>query len=122
MYQTSETEAARSVQLNVTPKGYKILIALPIIEEKTKGGIILTQDLLKREHVASILGTVVAMGPACYTGDRFPDGAWCGIGDHVIFKSYSGTRFTHNDQEFRLINDDSVEGVVSDPSIIERAI
>lgn len=128
MYKTHETDAARHVVNNVTPSGYKLLIALPIVEEQTKGGIFLTQDMLKREHVASIIGTVVAMGPSCYHGvdrngiARFPDGAWCHVGDNVIFKSYAGVRISYEDQEFRLINDDSIEAVVKSPVGIERAI
>ncbi len=43
------------------------------------------------------------------------------IGDWVMFKSYSGIRFKIGNQEFRLINDDTVESVVDDPRLIKRA-
>ena len=36
---TSDTQARKAKQLPI-PKGYKLLIALPEAEEKTKGGII----------------------------------------------------------------------------------
>jgi co-chaperonin GroES (HSP10) len=53
--------------------------------------------------------------------DKFPTGPWCNVGDWVIFRSYSGTRLKIGEQEFRLINDDTVEAVVEDPRTIDRA-
>ena len=74
------------------------------------------------KHVASIFGYVVAMGEDAYQDKaKFPNGPWCKIGDWVIFRSYSGTRLKVEDQEFRLINDDTVEAVVDSPAKIERA-
>jgi co-chaperonin GroES (HSP10) len=104
------------------PKGYKLLVAIPNVEEKTSGGVIRPDDLVSREEVASIFGFVVACGPDAY-GDKkkFPSGPWCEKGDFVMFRSYSGTRFKIGGQEFRLINDDTVEAVVDDPRNIERA-
>lgn len=98
------------------PTGYRILIALPEISEKTEGGVFMPDSLRSAEETASILGFVVKLGPAAY-GDasRFPDGPWCKEGDFVLFRSYSGTRFKIHGKEFRIINDDTVEGVVDDP-------
>jgi co-chaperonin GroES (HSP10) len=42
------------------------------------------------------------------------------VGDFVMFRSYSGTRFTVDGQEFRFINDDTVEGTVDDPRAVMR--
>ena len=52
---------------------------------------------------------------------RFPSGAYCKEGDWIMMRSYSGTRFKVHGQEFRLINDDSVEAVVEDPRGIVKA-
>jgi co-chaperonin GroES (HSP10) len=104
------------------PTGYRILIALPEINEKTEGGVFMPDSLRSAEETASILGFVVKLGPAAY-GDasRFPDGPWCKEGDFVLFRSYSGTRFKIYGKEFRIINDDTVEGVVDDPRGYTRA-
>jgi len=107
-------EAQAASQLPV-PQGYKLLIALPDPEEKTKGGIIKSVDTLYREEIGSLCGFVLAMGPDAYTGDRFPNGPYCKIGDWVLMRAYSGTRFKIHGKEFRLINDESVEAVVDDP-------
>lgn len=104
------------------PQGYRILVAVPDVAEKTKGGILLPDELKALEKTASIFGFVVAMGPDCYKDkEKFPSGPWCQKGDFVLFRSYSGTRFKIEGQEFRIINDDTVEAIAEDPSIIARA-
>ena len=104
------------------PKGYRLLIALPEIDEKTQGGVIMPDGLVKDESTASIIGFVLKIGPDAYSDkERFPNWAWCKEGDFVIFRSYSGTRFKVAGKEFRLINDDTVEGVVDDPRGYSRA-
>lgn len=120
MYQADEISQEILDQLP-DPVGYRILIALPKVEEKTKGGVYMPDDLRKREETATMIGCVLKMGPDCYRDpDRFPSGAYCRENDWVIIRSYAGTRFKVKGQEFRLINDDVVEGVVSDPRGIER--
>lgn len=70
----------------------------------------------------SIIGLVVDMGDQAYVDkDRFPTGAWCKQGDYVMFRANSGTRFRIGGTEYRLMNDDSIEAVVPDPSGITRA-
>lgn len=122
MYETKQFAEMDKAQRVPAPSGYKILIALPEVKEKTKGGVFLPDHLKDREGVASILGFVVAMGPDAYKDEsKFPTGPWCKEGDFVIFRSYSGTRFRVDGKEFRLINDDTVEAVVDDPRGYERA-
>ena len=104
------------------PKGYKLLIAIPKLEEKTQGGVIIPDKLKGLEQTASIIGLVIALGEASYKdAEKFPDGPYCKEGDFVIFRSYSGTRFKLRGEEFRLINDDTVEAVVDDPREYTRA-
>lgn len=103
------------------PSGYKILIALPDIEEATEGGIIKAEETRYAESVATIVGFVLKMGPDCYKDQkRFPSGPWCSEGDFILMRTYTGTRFRIHGKEFRLINDDSVEAVIDDPRGYER--
>ena len=51
---------------------------------------------------------------------RFPNGPWCKVGDFILARPNSGTRLKIHGREFRLINDDSVEGIVEDPRGITR--
>lgn len=104
------------------PAGYRILIAIPKKDEKI-GSILTPDEWRKREETASIVGCVIRIGPDAYKDqDKYPTGPWCEVGDWVVFRSYSGTRLSVKGQEFRLINDDTVEGVVSDPTAIVRAV
>ena len=104
------------------PKGYKLLIALPEVEEATEGGIIKSAQSQHEESIATIVGWVMSMGPDAYVNyQRFPNGPYCQVGDFVIFRAFSGTRIKIHGKEFRLINDDTVEAVVEDPRGVERA-
>ena len=117
---TDITEGKRATQLP-KPTGYRMLIGLPEVEEKTDGGILKAQTTVNSEHVSSIVGFVIDMGPDCYNDkERFPDGAWCKEGDFIIMRAYSGTRLKIHGKEFRIINDDTVEAVVDDPRGISR--
>jgi co-chaperonin GroES (HSP10) len=104
------------------PKGYKLLIALPEIDEITDGGIIKSLKSQHEESIATIVGWVMSMGPDAYANySRFPSGPYCDVGDWVLFRAFSGTRIKIHGKEFRLINDDTVEAVVDDPRGVERA-
>jgi co-chaperonin GroES (HSP10) len=105
------------------PSGYKILIALPEAN-KTYGpsGILKPDTVVKQDEVSTVIGLVLDVGPDAYKDTaKFPSGPWCQPGDFVLIRAYSGTRFRIYDKEFRLINDDTVEAVVKDPSGYSRA-
>ena len=103
------------------PSGYKLLIALPEVDEKTDGGIIKAQATRQLEEVGSIVGFVMKLGPDAYQDkSKFPNGPYCKEGDFILMRSYSGTRFNIHDREVRLINDDSVEAIVDDPRGIRK--
>jgi co-chaperonin GroES (HSP10) len=104
------------------PAGYHLLIALPQVEETYESGIIKAAKVVHEEHVMSMVGVVLDMGPQAYADkDRFPTGPWCKKGDYILFRPNSGTRFKVAGQEYRLLNDDSVQAVVKDPRGITRA-
>ena len=104
------------------PRGYKLLIALPEVEEATEGGIIKSVQSQNEESIATIVGWVMSMGPDAYVNyTRFPNGPYCQVGDWVVFRAFSGTRLKIHGRELRLINDDTVEAVVEDPRGVERA-
>ena len=103
------------------PAGYKILIALPEVEEQTEGGIIKSAQTIYAEEITSVTGFVLAMGPDAYADKkRFPSGPYCKVGDFVIMRAYAGTRLSIYGKEFRLLNDESIEAVVDDPRGIKK--
>lgn len=115
-------EEATKAKLLPDPKGYRILCAVPHVEEEFDGGIIKSDDTKRIEEQTTVVLFVIKMGDLCYADkDRFPTGPWCKEGDFVLTRPYSGTRVVIHNREFRIINDDTVEAVVDDPRGIRRA-
>jgi co-chaperonin GroES (HSP10) len=116
-----ETAEERAKQVP-DPSGYRILCAIPEIEGTYESGILKADAVLKYEELLTTVLFVVKMGPDCYKDEkRFPSGPWCKQGDFVLVRPHAGTRVKIHGREFRIINDDSVEGVVDDPRGISRA-
>ena len=101
------------------PTGWRILVLPFKMGEKTKGGVLLGQESVDRQQVASQCGNVIAMGDACYRDkERYPSGPWCKVGDWVIFARYAGSRIEIEGGEVRLLNEDEVLATVQDPTDI----
>ena len=115
-----QTDEEKAKQLP-EPVGYRILCAIPDAEATFESGLIKADQTMRNEEVLSTVFFVVKMGPDCYQDkNRFPNGAWCKEGDFILARPNSGTRLKIHNREFRIINDDSVEGVVQDPRGITR--
>ena len=104
------------------PSGYRILCAIPDMEkEYGDSGLIKAEETIMIEETLTTVLFVVDMGPDCYKdASRFPSGPYCKKGDFILIRPHSGTRLVIHGKEFRVINDDSVEGVVDDPRGIRR--
>ena len=100
------------------PTGWRMLLLPFKMKEKTKGGLILGQDTLEKQQVASQCGLVLAMGPHCYDKEKFPEGPWCKKGDWVVFARYAGSRIQIDGGEVRLLNDDEVLAKIDNPEDI----
>lgn len=118
-----ETEplAQKATQLP-QPSGYRILCAVPEVEEKFESGLLKADQTKHFEELLSTVLFAVKLGPDCYSDPtRFPSGPWCKEGDFVLVRPHAGTKVEIHGKKFRLINDDSVEAVVSDPRGYKRA-
>jgi len=116
-----ETPEQKAKQLP-DPSGYRILCAIPEIDDSYDNGLIKADTTMKYEELLTTVLFVIKMGPDCYKDEtRFPSGPWCKQGDFVLVRPHAGTRVKIHGREFRIINDDSVEGVVEDPRGISRA-
>jgi co-chaperonin GroES (HSP10) len=115
-----DTDERKAKQLP-DPSGYRILCGIPNIEEQYESGILKSDMTLQHEELLTTVLFVVKMGPDCYKDTaRFPSGPWCKEGDFILVRPHAGTRLKIHGREFRIINDDSVEGVVEDPRGISR--
>ena len=119
-YDFDATDDEKAKQLP-EPVGYRILCAVPEIEKEFDNGLIKTDETIRNEETLTTVLFVVKLGPDCYRDQkRFPTGPWCKQGDFVLIRPFTGSRLVIHGREFRIINDDSVEGVVQDPRGIKR--
>jgi len=102
-----------------TPTGWRIAILPYRGAEKTKGGIVLSEETQRKTQLSTVCGYVLKVGSLAYADEsKFLTGPWCKEGDWIIFGRYAGARIPIDGGEIRLINDDEVLGVVRDPEDI----
>jgi hypothetical protein len=120
MYRSEATADEKASQLP-KPSGYHILCAIPEVDKMYDSGIAKAGETMHIEEVLTTVLFVVDLGPDCYLNkDKFPTGPWCKKGDFVLVRPNSGSRLIIHGREFRMINDDTVEGTVDDPRGIKR--
>ena len=104
------------------PTGWRIIVLPFKMDEKTAGGVLMTETTLERQQVASQCGLVLKMGPQCYNDkERYPEGPWCKVNDWVVFARYAGSRIQIEGGEIRLLNDDEILATVKDPKSLIHA-
>jgi co-chaperonin GroES (HSP10) len=105
------------------PSGWRLLCVVPDVQE-TFGdtNILKAEEQRRTEELTSHVLFVLKVGPDAYKDEKkFPSGPWCKEGDFVLTRAYAGTRFRVFGREFRLINDDQVDGTIEDPRGVSRA-
>ena len=105
----------------IVPLGYRVLIKMDKINEKTEGGIIITTNAKELEEAGNQTGRIVDNGPAAFTTgvvdlpnewDRKPE-----IGARVIFNRYAGIRVFIDDLpegEYRLMSDKEILAIIGE--------
>lgn len=112
--------------------GWRILIEPVEVKRQSEGGILLAEESVKAQEFLRYIGKVIGMGELCYAGDKFkphPNAAakrWCEVGDFVAFGKYAGqeviAKVDGEPKRYRLINDDEILAVVTDPAAIVTPI
>ena len=98
-----------------TPTGWRLIVLPYRGRGKTEGGILLPDQVVEENQVATQVGYVLKVGPLAYKdSDKF-DGPWCKEKDWVMFARYAGSRFKIDGGEVRILNDDEVLATISDP-------
>ena len=100
------------------PTGYRIMLKPREVSNKTKGGIILTDDSKEAAKFSCVISKVIDMGPECYLGMDRSTTIWCKKGDWVLTVKYVGLKFKHDGDEYSIINDDEVIANIPDPDKI----
>ena len=114
-----ETNVDKVIDNLPEPYGWRLLVLPFTPKEKTKGGLIFSQESLDKARIATNCGYVLKIGPDAYKDkEKFPQGAWCEEKDWVIFARYAGSRLPIEGGEVRILNDDEVLGTVADPEFM----
>ena len=97
-----ETDEEKASQLP-KPSGYRILCAIPDIEDAYESGLLKAEATINFEEKLATVLFVVALGPDCYKDPtRFPSGPWCKVGDFIVVRPNSGSRLNIHGKEFRM--------------------
>lgn len=88
------------------PVEFKVVVKQHEVEAKSSGGIVIPDELRKREQVAETRATLIAIG-----GNAFSD--WLGeipkVSDTVIVRKYAGYVVKGNDGiEYQVCNDKDI--------------
>ena len=93
--------------MNIRPLGDNVLVKQKKEEEITSFGLVLTGDKKEKPE-----GEVVAVGP----GKLLENGSRSQMdvkpGDHVILKSWGGDKVELDKEEFKIVSQDDILGVV----------
>lgn len=113
-----ETNVDKVIDNLPEPSGWRLLVLPFTPKEKTKGGILFSQEQLDKARIATTCGYVLKMGDLAYADkDKF-NKPWCKIGDWVMFARYAGARLPIEGGEVRILNDDEVLGTIGDPESV----
>ena len=109
------------------PTGWRILVAPYQGKEVTDKGVIIPDQIRQREALATVVAYVLKVGPLAYQDTtKFgpavfeEDRAWCYEGEWICIGRYAGSRFSLEDMEVRVINDDEVIATLLDPEDIKH--
>ena len=120
--QATVEDAEEKAKQIPAPAGFRILCMVPKIDDQYSSGLVKADSVKDIESHSTVVLFVAKLGSGAYKDKtRFPDGPWCKEGDFVLVRAYSGTRLKIHGTEWRIINDDTVEGVVDDPRGLSRA-
>ncbi len=119
-----------SLQQIPNPTGWRITLGPIRVNTESAGGIIMSSDTIKEGATRRFIAKVLKMGPLCYKADKFrphPNAEpqpWCKVGDVISIGQYTGSTLPCIDNEGRpynlkVINDDEVNCVISDTSILD---
>ncbi len=97
--------------LSIRPLGDRALIKPKPREERTKGGVFLPDTATKERPMQ---GEVLSVGEGQLddSGKHIPMSVK--PGDHVLFAKYAGTEFTIDDEEYLILSEKDILGIIQE--------
>ena len=101
-------KAKTAAKINVKPLGDRLLVRRPEEDEQIRGGIIIPDTAKEKPQEAE----VIAVGP----GRRDDKGALVALdvkpGQRILLGKYSGTEVEIDDEEYLIVREDDVLGII----------
>lgn len=86
--------------------GWKLMILMITIPEKSAGGVIVVDDAREQRSLASPQGVVLDIGPQAFNDPARFDVPWVEVGDRITLVKYDATMFQlGNGQRLGFLND-----------------
>ncbi|MFO1518645.1 MAG: co-chaperone GroES [bacterium] len=95
-------------KFNIRPLRDRLIVKRLVEEEKTKGGIIIPDSAKEKPQE----GEVVAVGSGRINEDGKVTPLDIKVGDKILFSKYSGTEVKVEGEEYIIIREDDVQGVI----------
>ena len=94
--------------MNFKPLKDRVLVKYSDEPEKSKGGLYIPDTAKEKPQK----GEVVAVGPGKITDDGKQQAMDVKVGDTVLFEKYAGSKINIDDQEYLIIREDDILGII----------
>ena len=94
--------------MKIRPLQDRLIVKRVEEEEKTKGGIIIPDSAKEKPQE----GEVIAVGPGKVTDEGKKIPLDIKAGDRILFGKYAGTEIKFDSQEYLIIKEDEVLGII----------
>ena len=94
--------------VKIKPLGNRIVVQRSKAQT-SKGGILLPDSAQERPRE----GEVLAVGPGKANEDGRVEPLSVKVGDRVLFGNYSGTEVKHGDEEYLILSEEDIFGILS---------
>lgn len=121
-------EASRPKSLTEIPQpcGWRVLVAMVPVEQRSAGGILLPDSHLDQKQAIATTGYVIFLGPQAYRREDTGLEPWVRPGDRVLVAKYAGQRHDIKVEgqsfELRILNDDEIQAVFPIEHDYERGV
>jgi len=86
----------------------RVFVKYSTEEEKTSGGLYIPDTAKEKPQK----GTVIAVGPGRVTDDGKRQPMDVKVGDNILFDKYSGSKIKMDDEEYLIIREEDILGIV----------
>lgn len=100
--------ATKTKKSTIRPLGDRILLQRVEAEEKTAGGILLPESAKEKPKE----GKIIAVGDGRMLDNGERSSFSVKVGDRVLFSSYAGTEVKVDGDEFLIMREDDILGVI----------